>query len=703
MRSPAAALGHANTLAQSQDHGFQPEIQGMRALSVLAVVFAHAGVSGLAGGFIGVDVFFVISGFLITRLLVAELARTGRIDLLAFWARRARRLLPNAFATLLVTVLLALFLFPGYEPSSLAREISFAALEVVNFHFGDKAVDYFQQDGPASPVLHFWSLAVEEQFYAIWPVLLLTVGLMFRRSAIRSATILLALIWCASFAANIVLTAYDQPLAYFNTGTRCWQLATGALLAICWPDVERWSRGLRIVMAWGGLAAILGATAFLGEGQGYPGFWALLPTLGAAGVLAGFGAVAPESLLRRSLNQPMMQWIGARSYSWYLWHWPLIALPRITFPDSPYIEVIAVPVSLVVACCAYSWIETPFRKGTIFRAPALPTLAGALAALGIVVGAGQLYQPVLLLIDKTAATRFAWIEAAARDFSQGENEQCLVSDEKIFQPDCPYGDAAGRYRVVLFGDSHAAHWFAPLNAAAKQAGWQLRLNAKPACPAAEVSVRRKGKRYITCDQWRESVMAQLTTARRPDLVVISNRTSFDYGGAVYDPATGEQIFGDQAQENWKAGLRKTITRLVDAGIEVLVIRDVPRMEKSYRNCLLTGEECAAPRKSAVERFPAMDAEVARAYGNRILLADFTDQFCTAALCPGARNGVILYRDTNHLTATYAATYTPQMTQYLQLFAERLQTRTSKMAAGKPQTQAPLGTGLQDSALTTNTE
>src|SRR5688572_5752126 len=195
---------------RSEQH-FQPEIQGMRALSVLAVIWAHARIPGLPGGFTGVDVFFVISGFLLTRLLLSEMRRTGRIDLLAFWARRARRLLPNAFAALIGTVLLALFLFPGYEPGKLARDIMFAALEFANFHFANGSVDYFQSEAATSPVLHFWSLSVEEQFYMAWPPVLLGLGLYFRHDLLRAVLVALAVVWCVSFAASLYITYDEQP------------------------------------------------------------------------------------------------------------------------------------------------------------------------------------------------------------------------------------------------------------------------------------------------------------------------------------------------------------------------------------------------------------------------------------------------------------------------------------------------------------
>jgi peptidoglycan/LPS O-acetylase OafA/YrhL len=637
---------------------------------VLAVVFAHAGLPGFAGGFIGVDIFFVISGFLITRLLLDEHARAGRIDIIAFWARRARRLLPNAYAALLGTLLLALFLFPGYDPAALSREIAFSALQIVNYHFAERAVDYFQADSPASPVLHFWSLAVEEQFYILWPLLLVGVGVLFRQSPIRTAAILLALIWFASFAASVVLTASDQPLAYFGLGTRCWQLATGALLVFGWQRIERLPARLRIPLAWGGLAAIFIGIAIIEEGQSYPGFWALIPTLGTASLLAGFGAAQPSGPMRRILSLPAMQWLGARSYSWYLWHWPLLALPRIAYPDSAYIEVIAVPASLALACAAYTWVEMPVRRGRVFHLTPWQTLGTAATALVSITGAGALYEPLLLSVDKATGARVAWIAAASHDRNQAEKDGCLTGEYEAAQPDCLYGDTSGRYRAVLFGDSHAAHWFEPLNHAAKRTGWQLRVRTKGSCPSANV-LRKRGGIHSACNRWREDVMERLTGPQHPDLVIISNRTTVDRSGAIYDPASKDLLLDDAAADAWKDGLRDTIAKLIHTGVEVLLIRDIPRMEKNYKSCLLGGGACPTPRRRAVDRYPPLDLHVANGFAERIFFADFTDVFCTSQECPANHNGMIAYRDYNHLTATYAATFMPHMSGYFHAAAARL--------------------------------
>jgi peptidoglycan/LPS O-acetylase OafA/YrhL len=666
MSSVAYADGSAMEGTRIHAGQFQPEIQGLRAISVLAVIWTHAGLPGLPGGFTGVDVFFVISGFLITRLLLTEIARNDQIDLLAFWSRRARRLLPNACAALIGTLLLALLLFPGYNPQRLASEITYAALEVANFHFAGKAIDYFQTDSPASPVLHFWSLSVEEQFYLCWPLLLAGICLLGRRNRSGRIVLALGLIWCASFAASLVLTPISQPIAYFGTGTRCWQLATGALLAAGWPQIERLPSAMRCAIAWLGVGAILFGLVMIDDGAFYPGAWALLPALGAGALMAGFGATEPAGLLRRSLSAPVMQWIGARSYSWYLWHWPLLALPRATFPDTPYIAEIAIPVSLAIACLAYHWIETPLRQSRVLAAAPLATLAGAAAMLGLVISAGYAYPPALFLVDARLAARAAQIDAASRDLSQASREGCFLNQVRSDQPPCVYGDTAGRRRVVLFGHSHADHWFAPLNAAAKQAGWQLLSWTKTNCSCASISQHLGGRYYLACDQWREEVLGRMTQTEIPDLVVLSDRIYYAKKD-FYDPATGRYLSAEEGEVAWREGFRKTIGRLIAAGARVLVIGDIPRADKDYQACLLTGKICATPRTRALA-FPPADAEVAREFGDHVTFADFNDRICDRTSCPAIRDGVIVYRDNSHLTATYAASFAPQLTELLRRFA-----------------------------------
>jgi peptidoglycan/LPS O-acetylase OafA/YrhL len=633
----------------------------MRALSVLAVIAAHAGLPGLPGGFTGVDVFFVISGFLITRLLLAEVDATGRIDLLVFWARRCRRLLPNAFAALIGTVLIAVFLFPGYDLIVLAREVKYAALEIANFYFIDKGVDYFGSDLRASPVLHFWSLSVEEQFYIGWPLLLSGLAVAFGASYRRAAVVLLAIIWCVSFALCVSLTSSEQPVAYFGTHTRCWQLATGALLAAGWLAVSTLPRLARLAMAWAGLAAIAASITLI-DGNDYPGFWALMPTLGAAGLIAGFGAANPEGVLRRVLSAAPMQWIGERSYSWYLWHWPLLALPRMIYPESPWVAVIAIPSSLVLACAAYAWIETPLRKpGAGLVATPMRVLAATAAAAVLVIGIGLAAMPALYVVNGEVAERLARIRTASEDLSLPNRDGCHLGRKGVDQPDCLFGDPAGSREAVLWGDSHAFHWFAGVNAAAEKNGWRLRSWSKSACPSAEIAFFHEERPYETCHRWREAMLARLTGPERPDLVILSNATHFV--SRTRDPVTLERLPLPQATQMWAEGFRKVIARLLAAGVQVVVIRDTPMADPAYRICLRKGGNCVTPREVALPDAP-IDAEVARSFGDRVTLLDFTDSICDEAECPVMRNGIVVYRDRNHITASYAATFAPQFAEVL---------------------------------------
>ena len=313
---------------------FRADIEGLRAVSILAVVFYHAQIPGFSGGFVGVDVFFVISGFLICNLLAQEIIETGRIDLVRFWARRARRLLPNASLTLVITLIVSSFIMPGYARALFGREVASAALYLSNYQFAAKAVDYFHFDDPLSPVMHFWSLNVEEQFYIVWPLTLLGASLVLRQNPRATSLILLVTICLVSFTASAVLIRENQPLVFFHTETRCWELALGGLVA----SGSSRSVGLRSCSAigWLGLLVILASVASFNDAMTYPGPWALVPALATAAVLAahetGRNTFSPASVL----SALPFRWIGRRSYSWYLWHWPIIVFALALFPEFPY-------------------------------------------------------------------------------------------------------------------------------------------------------------------------------------------------------------------------------------------------------------------------------------------------------------------------------------------------------------------------------
>ncbi|MCW2853067.1 MAG: acyltransferase, partial [Nocardioides sp.] len=270
--------------------GFRPDIEGLRAVAVLSVLIYHAGLAWVPGGYVGVDVFFVISGFLITSLMVREVERTGRLGLTGFWARRARRLLPASTLVLVFSAVVAFAVLPVNTRRDFGGDIVAAAGYVVNWRLGLRAVDYLAENVGASPVQHYWSLAVEEQFYVVWPLLIAAMVTMFRTRWRPALLVGIAVITLASFVFTLSYAAEQPGLAFFVSTTRIWELGVGALLALALPALVRLPAAALGVLGWAGLALVAYAALVLDETTRWPGTATLLPVLGtAAAILAGGG------------------------------------------------------------------------------------------------------------------------------------------------------------------------------------------------------------------------------------------------------------------------------------------------------------------------------------------------------------------------------------------------------------------------------
>ncbi len=310
------------------ERGFRPDIEGLRALAVLLVIAAHAGFGLFAGGYVGVDVFFVLSGFLITGLLLKAHDSRGRISLADFYARRVRRILPASTLVLLVTVLASFAALGAYSATRIAGDAQWASLFAANVAFIQQKTNYLNAELPPSPLQHFWTLGVEEQFYAVWPLAMIVIGSVARRIPLRRK---LGVVLCAGIAASlawcIAQTASNATAAYFSPLTRAWELGAGALLAVIAPHLLRLPRLLGVVMSVGGVLAILAAGLTFTTLTPFPGVAAVLPAGGAALAVAG-GTIAPGDGVERVLRLGVFQWLGKLSYSLYLWHWPLLTIPR---------------------------------------------------------------------------------------------------------------------------------------------------------------------------------------------------------------------------------------------------------------------------------------------------------------------------------------------------------------------------------------
>ncbi|HMJ81180.1 MAG TPA: acyltransferase family protein, partial [Candidatus Dormibacteraeota bacterium] len=416
---------------------FRPDLEGLRGLAVLLVLLFHADVPGLGGGFVGVDVFFVLSGFLITGLLLREREGSGRIDLGAFYARRARRILPAAAVVIVATLAACWVILAPLDLPRVAGDAAAAALSVGNIRFAAGAMDYFAADNAPSPLLHYWSLGVEEQFYLLWPVLLI-VATRLPRPRLGAALALLAVV-AASYAAAWYLTDQAEPWAFYSLPTRAWQLALGGLLAVTVAWQARLPARLVVVAGWLGLTCILVAAVTLDATiTPYPGLAALLPTLGTVAlILAGTQRWSPAMVLA---ERPM-RWLGRISYSLYLVHWPVLVLPAALLLPGDELSLPArlalagLAVALGAAC--YRWVEAPFHQGARLRLAPRRTLALAATAIAtVLVFAGY--------VDQDATRVLA-----------GESSMAVSADGGAAEdlPPAGVGAASGSLPVSSAGDS----------------------------------------------------------------------------------------------------------------------------------------------------------------------------------------------------------------------------------------------------------
>jgi peptidoglycan/LPS O-acetylase OafA/YrhL len=666
---------------------FRPDIEGLRAVAIVAVLLCHAGLPAFAGGYVGVDVFFVISGYLITRLLLGELDRGGTVSLPRFYARRIRRLLPLSALLLATVAALSFVIFSPVRAEEVAHDLVACATWTANWHFAAQSVDYFAQGTEPSPVQHLWSLSIEEQFYVVWPGLLLAVTWAWRRrgrSPRLALAVTLAAILAASFAYNLHVTSAEPAAAYFSTFGRAWELALGAALAVL-GDV-RVRRPAAIALGWAGLAAILYSVLKFGSGTPFPGTAALVPTFGAAAlILAGSAA---ESVDRggagRLLSLPPCRYVGRISYAWYLWHWPaLIFAAALWGPLSPLAGLAVIAASWVPTALTHSLVEEPFRHAR--RLVARPSLA---LALGLACTVIALASSVLLVdlqpTEKTAPISAVKGAAALHHEKAPENDAaalrpnplkayadrgllyadgCLVGIQGTHSNRCLYGDPHGRKTVVLFGDSHAMQYFPPLEKVAKKNHWRVIALTKAECTPAEIEVRSMiaAREYSQCDVWRRSAFERIEATARGSTVVIAGDTAY----VPYGP-DGEELHGREAAAAMEAGLVATLRRLHARGLRTVVITDTPAAPDEIPACI--SEHLHDFGACAFREPRGPDVTFERRAARRAPdthLIDLTPEICPQHLCRAVIGNALTYRDDSHLTATFARTLSPWLERGLE--------------------------------------
>jgi len=371
---------------------FRPDVEGLRAIAVALVVLYHASLPGVSAGYVGVDVFFVVSGFVITGLLLRERIATGRISLLNFYARRVRRILPAATLVTVVTVLATYQLLGAYAGPLAADDARWTLLFSANIHFANLATSYFAADQPPSPLQHMWSLGVEEQFYLVWPILIGLIALRARRAraVLLCAAVALVVIIAASYAYSIHETPRDPSLAFFSPFTRAFELGLGALVAVAGPALRRLPPGLSPWLGLAGIIGVVGSGVLIEEGTEWPGALVLVPTAATAMVIAA-GGIRDATLVARSLGSAPLRWLGSRSYSLYLWHWPVltIAAQRAGKPELALSQTLPlVGAAIVLAELSYRFVENPIRHSSWLMER--PRVSIALAIVLLLSGLGAM-------------------------------------------------------------------------------------------------------------------------------------------------------------------------------------------------------------------------------------------------------------------------------------------------------------------------
>ena len=686
----------------------RPDIEGLRGIAVLLVMAFHAQVPLLTGGFVGVDVFFVISGYVITGLLLATMAG-GRISLSEFYARRARRILPSAGVVLVATLALGWLVLPPLRLQDTARDALAATFWMANWRFVDLQTDYFSTGLAVSPVLHYWSLGVEEQFSLVWPslfVLLAAAHRRARRPELSPLTWALAGLTAVSLALNLWFTTVSAPLAYLGSPTRAWQFGVGGLAAVLLPAAQVAGSRAALVRApparaaapagrraatspWRtpepappsrrdlrsaapverdplppavgrlGLGAIAVSTVAFDATTSYPGAAALLPTLGAVAVLVSSGGRRTAAGL---LSHPSLRWIGQLSYTWYLWHWPLVVLAEAAVgPLSWPLRLLVVLASAGPAWVTMRLVEQPIRASRVLSLrPALGLQVGLLAVMVPVIAVSltmigttrALAHDATLLTSAPATATDPF--GAARTPGHGPvlpapaqartdlpvyPRGCQVPVAALTSPPCRMGTAPAH--VVLIGDSRAAQWVSMVEGIAAERGWSTELLLKGNCPLPAVTVTpsQLGRPFTECDTWRENSLRRLASGPRPTMIFAASSNHYPVPQARID-----------------AGWKRVATRLAAVGVPVVYLVDTPYLRNDVPSCLSGAlsrwSDCAEARAKVLSPDPVI-ALIRSGAVHGITPVDLNPLLCptSATTCPAVLGSTLLYRDGSHLTVT----------------------------------------------------
>ena len=643
----------------------RPDIQGIRAIAIILVVLAHAKVPGFNGGFVGVDVFFVLSGYLITGILIREYEQTGSIRYTEFLSRRLRRLLPALFLVLAVTMLSAIVLLTEYELKQQTASLAYASTWTSNIFFTFSTQNYFSELQTRDLFLHSWSLGVEEQFYLFWPVLLFLVlnlsAWKVPRDGSRSRLMwALAVLFISSLALSLYW-AQVQPLwSFYLMPSRIWQFALGAIAYAWTTNTDRdgvSSMLLNSVSGGGGLIGVVlvtGSAVLMHSNMTYPGYWAMFPSVGAALLLLA-GSRDTVQGISKIISHPTMVWVGDRSYSLYLWHWPVLVLGFYFGGQGYPVEAAGlVSISLLLSALSYRFVELPFWKGRWSRAAPARTIAvSALLMLTVSIVAPAPLDSIY----------FSGDNREKEEVNQAHDDRPVIyslgcdswfASAKL-QP-CIIGPINAKRTVVLFADSIGAQWYSLLPEIFGSPEWRLIVLTKSSCPIVDEDYfySRIGKVFSICTEWRNESMKYLSSVK-PDIVFLGSDTSYGF-----------------SEKQWTEGSARMFHKLSSITKHVIAIPGTPELDFDGPSCLQrnidrqeigknSGDLICGKRitDSAQANIVARYLEQAASRFRSVSILNLNDIVCPDGYCSAQTSkGITVYRDAKHLTDTFVRAQTP---------------------------------------------
>lgn len=637
--------------------GYRGDIEGLRALAILLVVGAHAGVPWLAGGFVGVDVFFVLSGFLITGLLLREVVETGAIALGDFYLRRLRRLMPALILMVIVVSLIAtVVLAPGeqlQQPSAAAMAVLWAS----NIHFALAKLDYFAPGTDSNLFLHTWSLGVEEQFYLVWPLLLLGVAGKRVQHIGRLRTVMWSVV-VVGMGVSCLLTPRFPQWAFYMMPVRAWEFAAGALI---WLGVRGGTQGLSgsrvhpllaLSAGWLGLAMVMASALVYGSATLYPGWRAAVPVLGATAMIWA-GSHGASTGVSRLLSARPMQWLGRISYAWYLWHWPMLLLAiALAGSQAPWVRGVAVMVALLIAVVSHRWVEYPMRHQSWWFSRRRAALFGALAVMVLVnLLAMQWFEQATTRLGDPSIQQYV---RARRDtpaiYAQGCDDFYRSSE---LHP-CVFGSIHAPHTAVLMGDSVAGQWSPAAEKVFARPDWRLIVMTKSSCPMVDESfvLPRIGRLYTECDVWRRHALAEVASLH-PDIVLLSTVATNGF-----------------SQAQWTEGTSRVLASIAASVNRIIILRGTPRLPFDGPDCLASHagrpawlgrpHACRAPRADPHDELVLQWLQQASSRYPNVRLVDMNDLICPDGTCSAETDGVVVFRDAQHMTASFTASLAPEL-------------------------------------------